>query len=79
MHRDRDEFDGCFSYVPFRPGDSSLFARPSIDLPGLSHGQTQKFQVLGSGKEQVSEYWKSVTDQVTENGRLSLGIEVDEL
>ncbi len=78
MHRDRKDFNGCFSYVPCVPGEAELFARPTIELPGISHGQTQKFQVLGTGFETVADYWKRVVAQVKQAG-LSMAIEIDEL
>lgn len=77
MHRDHEQYGGCFSFTPCLPDATSLFGPPTLWVDNLNPPQSHNFQILATGQESVVKLWKEVALEV-QNAGLSLGVEFEE-
>ena len=67
----KEPVEGMFSFVPCQPldGDRSGFARPAIELDGLTDPNLRmQARVLEPGQASMTSVWRSVVDQVLDQG-----------
>lgn len=69
-----------FSYVPCRPVglESEGFSRPRIQLPSkwMNPSLSMAARATVATKDELSDIWNSVTQQVTEDNKLDLGVQL---